>query len=536
MKVQILPEYQRYEIPASRAGAKGEGVCILVHPEIAHGVCLWRAIPAAALLWVVVRGSVTGFTSDMYLGAVYVPPSQSALLRATSSVDRFAAISESASAASACGSVLLMGDFNARVADRPDVDDHAAAALEAFQLPVVRACTDKWFGGHGRHLLQLCLSAGLVLGTGRMHGDAQAPLSYPHAAGGSRPDHILLDVGLASALVRSHVDGTRTESDHLPLLAEIRCQPSGHQALPCSGNDGEPLPRLRWDARHREEYVKGLDGPTLQSCVHLAQHGSLAESCSKLSDTLVAAAVAAGCHHKPATSTAPARPKRDHRPFFDKECKDLKRLYQHTRSRDPEQAHVLRRKYASVVRRKCRVYRQQQTGRLLREIRRKPQDFWRKLNGRPAPLPQLLQRQDQWRQYMADLCAPASVVPPQPSIVPQDGAQHVASGMNAAISSMEVETALPLLNNNRSGAAQGWPSELLRYAYQEVSGMMARSASSTSSPVSWPPSWMQLSKVASSPMRSSHHWSLQSSRKVIGQIPPSTGPLLWASPSADCTL
>ena len=152
MQVQILPEYHRYEIPASRARAKGEGVCILIHPEIAHGVCLWRAVPAASLLWVVIRGSITGFDIDMYLGAVYVPPSQSALLRATSSVDRLAAITKSASVALASGRVLLMGDFNARVADRPDVDDHAAAALEAFQLPAIRACTDKWFGGHGRHL------------------------------------------------------------------------------------------------------------------------------------------------------------------------------------------------------------------------------------------------------------------------------------------------------------------------------------------------------------------------------------------------
>ena len=62
------------------------------------------------------------------------------------------------------------------------------------------------------------------------------------------------------------------------------------------------------------------------------------------------------------------------------------------------------------------------------------------------------------------------MVPPQPSVDPQDGAQDVASGMNAAISSVEVEAALPLLNNNRSGAGQVWPSELLRYAYQEVSG------------------------------------------------------------------
>ena len=31
-----------------------------------------------------------------------------------------------------------------------------------------------------------------------------------------------------------------------------------------------------------------------------------------------------------------------------------------------------------------------------------------------------------------------------------------------------MESALPLLNNNRSGAGQGWPAELLRYTYREV--------------------------------------------------------------------
>ena len=38
------------------------------------------------------------------------------------------------------------------------------------------------------------------------------------------------------------------------------------------------------------------------------------------------------------------------------------------------------------------------------------------------------------------------------------------------ISSAEIKSALPLLNNNESAAGQGWPSELSCYAYQEVNG------------------------------------------------------------------
>ena len=72
-------------------------------------------------------------------------------------------------------------------------------------------------GGHTKQLLQLCLSADLILGTGRLPGDIHAPLSYPHAAGGSRPDHLALDLGIAAHIQTSIVDSSRLESDHFPL-------------------------------------------------------------------------------------------------------------------------------------------------------------------------------------------------------------------------------------------------------------------------------------------------------------------------------
>ena len=223
--VDILPEYQRHEVAASRLGAKEEGVCVLVHPDIAHGVGLWRSMPSAAGLWLGLKPAVTGAASDVYLGGVYIPHAQSALLRTSSASDRFAALTEAASAASARGRVMIMGDFNARVAAKSDIGDDQASSLLALDLPVVRACTDMSFGGHGRHLLQLCLSAGLVLGTGRLAGDAHAAISYPHAAGGSRPDHVLMDVDLLPEALQSKVDVSRRESDHFPLLTIIRRQP-----------------------------------------------------------------------------------------------------------------------------------------------------------------------------------------------------------------------------------------------------------------------------------------------------------------------
>ena len=201
-----------------------------------------------------------GADSDIYLGGACFPPAQSVLMRASSAPDRVAALAKAASAASALGRVVLMGDFNARVAAIPDIDEDQASSLHALNLPVVRACTDRSFGGHGKHLLQLCISASLVLGTGRLAGDIHAAISYPHAAEGSCPDQVLLDVDLLPDALQSRVDVNRLVSDHFPLLTILSRQPSACPNAAGLSITGQSLPKLTWDLSCRESYYCGAFG------------------------------------------------------------------------------------------------------------------------------------------------------------------------------------------------------------------------------------------------------------------------------------
>ena len=67
VKVDILPEYQRFEVPSTRPGARGEGLCVLFYPAIAHGIRLWRTMPSASAIWVVLLRSITGLAYDISL-------------------------------------------------------------------------------------------------------------------------------------------------------------------------------------------------------------------------------------------------------------------------------------------------------------------------------------------------------------------------------------------------------------------------------------------------------------------------------------
>ena len=140
---------------------------------------------------------------------------------------------------------MLLGIFNARVAARPDIDDDLGSFLKALRLPVARAGADRSFRGLGRHLLQLCLLAGLVLLIGRTVGECSCSHLLPTSSWWVLTRPLLLVVDLLPDAFQSQVDVSRQDSDHFPLLTVIRRQPSAYPSTASISNDGHPLARAQ---------------------------------------------------------------------------------------------------------------------------------------------------------------------------------------------------------------------------------------------------------------------------------------------------
>ena len=422
-------------------------------------------------MWVRMKASMFGLDKDVFVASVYLPPAGSSQLQPHSISSRFSSLREAVLMAQGLGYVILGGDFNAKVADMDDVLLPDRQFLEDSGLPCQRGCSHLVQNLHGQLLFDLCLSTSLLLGTGRLSGDAVASASFSRGGSGSRLDHFVMDRCTLARVTTSTVEAQRYDSDHkplvlsLPLVAAAAAAAAGPvaPALP-----GRPLPNLRWDGSKKSQYAAQLRGqaPAIARCQGLVDAGQLDSAFQELGSVLVGAAVTAGCKSCPGSGRL--RACKD-KPYFDQECRLLRAKFRYALRHDPDSVRVLARRFSFVIRRKCRQHRQRQTPILLRHLRSNHKVFWQKLNARSSALPAALSAHSAWTSFHANLCSPPAVrlrPVPQPATGSQPGPP--LEDLEGDISLAEVKKALPRLANGKATGQAGWPAELLRYAAYHV--------------------------------------------------------------------
>ena len=154
-------------------------------------------------------------------------------------------------------------------------------------------------------------------------------------------------------------------------------------------------------------------------------------------------------------------------PYFDRECRELRAKFRWAMRHNVDSVRVLARRFSSVIRRKCRQYRQRQTPVLLRHLRSNHKVFWQKLNAHDSSLPAALSAHSAWTSFHRSLCAPpAARIRPSRPRAPQP--PPPVDALDASITQAEVEKALPKLSNGKAAGNAGWPAELLRRASYHV--------------------------------------------------------------------
>ena len=208
------------------------GVAVYVRDGLEVDVEEWRARPGDGVLWLSMR--YRGAVKPLLIGVVYIAPVGSG--GCPSDVDAWYEKLESDVAdARAIGTVLLAGDFNARVANKPDFLPPARCELDQrvedddhLAVSTLRQSKDTTVNARGGRHLSFCQVSGMRIGNGRVEGDIPAsPTSLGHNGGSNSViDLFHFCPTLMSSVMSIKVGGQLVlPSDHVSVRVQVAWEP-----------------------------------------------------------------------------------------------------------------------------------------------------------------------------------------------------------------------------------------------------------------------------------------------------------------------
>ena len=236
----LFPGYSVAFQPSDTPGKAGQGLLIAVKRSSHYSVQDWSSDHTS--LWVRLLFA-KAFAPPLHVGCAYIPPAGSPQLSICSLEERFTALQHTIAAGVSAGTVLVGGDFNARV----------AIGVGTSGGPVPPFGQNK----HGSSLLELCSTMGLFMCTGHVPGDEHAPPTFRSTARSAptRPDHVLACSGIFAKVTSMSVLSHYLGSDHYPLHLQL----SYHLPPPDNvASLGTLLPNTVWAACARGPYAMAL--------------------------------------------------------------------------------------------------------------------------------------------------------------------------------------------------------------------------------------------------------------------------------------
>jgi len=458
------PQHSVFALPSPTRSTAGAGIAVLIHNRLSHLVHPRWHDPEVACTWVSLDTRKLGLPKDLWLCTAYIPPQQSAQLRANPLAERFQVLLQQAAEATGMGYTMLTGDFNARAANLLDLADPAPPTV----VPAERLCLDTSTNPAGQHMITMCQAANLALLTGRCHPDVPAA---PTCRSISRPDHVIVSPDLYP-LVTSHsvLPGTYG-SDHNPILTTLKL-PTRPRPPPAPAT--HPCPeQYRFRHEHRQAYWQGLQNPEVQAQLAsiedmFAQRQTVDQAMEIILTVAKDTGRSAGHPVRNPGKAADDHVKRN-QPWFDNACAELFKRTQYAKRHFGEHAAVTcsyRQRFKQLAVRKKREYANQVAQDLATMVRRNPHALWRGLRNPALSMKQAAPPADPQEcrphfQHTFNPTAQPAPLPPDSLGSPDDSPDHL---LNTPITIAETLAALRRQKNGKCPGMDGLQAEFLKYA------------------------------------------------------------------------
>ena len=485
-----LPGYTCLSLPKHfqhlRARRPSGGIAAFIRNEFAPYVSRWRPMDECTHMWLRISAKL-GLERDLFLCLCYIPPQNSTYY--TSLAEHpLSVITREAHLAASHGSILLAGDFNARTGVAPDWLDFSELKdvykyLEGSTNPASfppppppRKNNDNKLSTLGKHLLEMCRECQLFIVNGRTPSDAAGDLTcFNHNnQGASTVDYFIADpnffekdINDMQVLPCPETPLGKPLSDHRPLslVSHLRPPSLDPPSLPTKHKHPKHIPRFLYHPNpdNIDAFAVNIASDPLLSCSHLSSLTT--DEASTTFQTRIMHHVA--CTHRPIDTSRPRNPhKHKHQPWFDKECKEMRRRF-HASRRLPHTnlAEQARLEYRRLTARKKKLWNEARLAQLLEDARHSPANFWRVFRKKGKTLK--IESAVQWYKYFKQLLAAPNISPttcsPLPPIPPDVTARRAAAAgsLNSPFSELEVGSAIQRLRKNKAAGIDGMKAEFL---------------------------------------------------------------------------
>jgi len=199
-KICTPPNYRELRIPSIKQpniknGRDSGGIIVWFKDHLWHYIQPVKK--GKTHIWLKLQKELLCLDEDMYLCATYIPPYESPYYNE----DIFPTLQSEIVYFQSLGSVLLMGDLNARTGKEADYitsdGDKYINNSHIYQrkhFTKARQNYDNTINRHGKQVLQLCKSLGLYIVNGRTKGDSLGRFTYCSSLGSSAVDYAITDV------------------------------------------------------------------------------------------------------------------------------------------------------------------------------------------------------------------------------------------------------------------------------------------------------------------------------------------------------
>ena len=261
-----IPHY--VERKSNKGNQKYGGLGILIRKSLRKGV-KYLTLSSTEYQWLLLDKKYFGFDKDLYVCFAYIPPQYSSYYL-DQNIDYLELLEADISKYRSMGSVLILGDFNARTASEYDFilndDDKYLPLNEDYTIDtnlIHRNSQDTKICTRGKELLEICVSSRLRILNGRTFGDLNGKFTSYQYNGNSVIDYCLCTEEQMSNILYFHVDDPILRlSDHSKI--SVRLMANFWQDM--HKNNLQSFPQqYKWNNCSAELFTKALQSDEIDS-------------------------------------------------------------------------------------------------------------------------------------------------------------------------------------------------------------------------------------------------------------------------------